>query len=65
MKNLKKYAIIETGARLIKSDIKSEVSTLKNQYPSCEDLKLDSVFSSISTHLNSTGNIVRWERHKT
>jgi len=37
-----KCAIIETAARLIRSDIKSQVSTVTNQYPSSEDLKLDS-----------------------
>ena len=42
----KKRDIIETAPRLIKSDIKSHVSTVTNQYPSCEDLKLDSVHRS-------------------
>ena len=46
-----KRAIIETAARLIKSDIKSEVFTMKNQYPNSEDLKLDSALSFIPTSL--------------
>ena len=48
-----KRAIIETAARLIKSDIKSQVSTVKNQYPSSEDLKLDSALSFIPTSLRT------------
>jgi len=32
-----KRAIIETAARLIRSDIKFQVSTVTNQYPSRED----------------------------
>ena len=39
-KESQKRAIIETASRLIKSDIKSEVVTLTNWYPSSEDLKL-------------------------
>ena len=46
-----KLAIIETAARLIKSDIQSEVFTMKNQYPSSDDLKLDSALSFIPTGL--------------
>ena len=48
-----KRAIIETAARLIKSDIKSQVSTVKNQYPSSEDLKYDSALSFIPTSLRT------------
>ena len=46
-----KRAIIETAARLIKSDIISEVSTVTSQYPSSHDLKLDSALSFIPTSL--------------
>ena len=46
-----KRAIIETADRLIKSDIKSQISTAINQYPSSEDLKLDSALSFIPTSL--------------
>ena len=46
-----KRAIIETAARLIKSDIKSQVSSVTNQYPSSSDLKLDSALSFIPTSL--------------
>ena len=45
----KKRAIIETAARLIKSDIKTNVPSVTNEYPSIETLKLDSglTFASI------------------
>ena len=48
-----KRAIIETAARLIRSDIKSQVSTVTNQYPSSDDLKLDSSLSFIPTSLRT------------
>ena len=48
-----KRAIIETAARLIRSDIKFQVSTVTNQYPSSEDLKLDSALSFIPTSLRT------------
>ena len=46
-----KRAIIETAARLIKSDIISEVSTVTSQYPSSHDLQLDSALAFIPTSL--------------
>ena len=48
-----KRAIIETAARLIRSDIKSQVSTVTNQYPSSDDLKLDLSLSFIPTSLRT------------
>ena len=48
-----KRAIIENAARLIRSDTKSQVSTVTNQYPSSEDLKLDSALSFIPTSLRT------------
>ena len=48
-----KRAIIETAARIIRSDIKSQVSTMTNQYPSSDDLKLDSSPSFIPTSLRT------------
>ena len=48
-----KRAIIETAARLIKIDIKSQVSTVKNQYPSSEELILDSALSFIPTSMRT------------
>ncbi|KAG7178151.1 hypothetical protein Hamer_G003931 [Homarus americanus] len=42
-----KQAIIETAARLIKSDIKSNVPSLTDQYPSAKSLKLDSALSFV------------------
>ena len=46
-----KRAITETAARLIKNDIKSQVSSVTNQYPRSDDLKLDSALSFIPTSL--------------
>ena len=46
-----KRAFIETAARLMRSDIKSQVSTVRNQYLSSDDLKLDSSLSFIPTSL--------------
>lgn len=37
-----KQAIIQTGARLIKSDIKTNVPSVTDQYPSTKTLELDS-----------------------
>jgi hypothetical protein len=37
-----KKALLETAARLIKSDIKSSVSAVNDQYPTTEMLKLQS-----------------------
>jgi hypothetical protein len=48
-----KRAIIETTARLIKCDIKSQVSTVTNQYPRSVVLKLDSALSFIPTSLRT------------
>ncbi|KAH3793500.1 hypothetical protein DPMN_147013 [Dreissena polymorpha] len=48
-----KRAIMETASRLIKSDIKSEVVTLTNCYPSSEDLKLESALSFLPTSLRT------------
>ncbi|KAG7176443.1 hypothetical protein Hamer_G021273 [Homarus americanus] len=42
-----KQAIIETAAQLIKSDIKSNVPSLTDQYPSAKSLKLDSALSFV------------------
>ena len=42
-----KLAIIDTAARLIKSDIKSNVQSQTDQYPSTESLKLDTAISYI------------------
>ncbi|KAG7156758.1 hypothetical protein Hamer_G006773 [Homarus americanus] len=42
-----KQAFIETAARLIKSDIKSNVPSLTDQYPSAKSLKLDSALSFV------------------
>ena len=49
-----KRANIETAARLMRSDIKSQDSTVTNQYPSSDDLKLDSSLSFIPTSLQTT-----------
>ena len=57
MKNHKKRAIIETAAKLIKSDIKTNVPSVTNEYPSTETLKLDSALTyipaTLRTFLNS------------
>ena len=42
-----KQIIIETAAQLIKSDIKSNVPSLTNQYPSAKMLDLDSALSFV------------------
>ncbi|KAG7156410.1 hypothetical protein Hamer_G006161 [Homarus americanus] len=46
-KESQRQAIIETAARLIKSDIKSNVPSLTDQYPSAKSLKLDSALSFV------------------
>ena len=51
-----KQAIIETAARLIKSDIKSNVPSLTNQYPSAKSLKLDSALSFVPVTLRTLLN---------
>lgn len=47
-----KRAIIETAARLIKSDIKTNVPSVTDQYPSSEMLKLDSTLAYIPKTLH-------------
>eukprot|EP00057_Strongylocentrotus_purpuratus_P016873 XP_011671347.1 PREDICTED: uncharacterized protein LOC105441677 [Strongylocentrotus purpuratus] len=47
-----KKAIIETAARLIKSDIKTKVPSVTDQYPSSEMLKLDSTLAYIPETLH-------------
>ena len=51
-----KQAIIETAVRLIKSDIKSNVPCLTNQYPSAKSLKLDSALSFVPDTLQTLLN---------
>ncbi|KAH3788813.1 hypothetical protein DPMN_166975 [Dreissena polymorpha] len=61
-----KRAIIETASRFIKSDIKSEVVTLTNWYPSSEDLKLESALSFFPTSLRTQLETLFYgKRHKT
>ena len=47
MKNHKKNAMIEAAARLIKSDIKSDVPSNTDLYPSVQSMKLDSALSYV------------------
>ena len=42
-----KQVIIETAARLIESDIKSNVPSLANEYPSAKSLELDYALSFV------------------
>lgn len=51
-----KQAIIQTAARLIKSDIKSNVPSVMDQYPSIESLQLDSALSFIPETLRTLLN---------
>lgn len=51
-----KQAIIETAARFIKSDIKSNVTSLADQYPSATSLKLDSALSFVPDSLRTLLN---------
>jgi hypothetical protein len=46
-----KKALLETAARLIKSDIKSSVSAVNDQYPTTEMLKLQSAVDYIPESL--------------
>ncbi len=53
----KKMAIIETAAKLIKSDIKSHISSVDNEYPSNpRPLKLNSALSFIPDTLSTLLN---------
>ena len=53
-----KRAVIETAAKLIKIDIKSQVSAVTNQYPSSDDLNLDSALLFILTSLRTALEIL-------
>ena len=44
---IQKRAIIETAARLIKSNIKTYVPSVTNRYPGTQELKLDSSLTFI------------------
>ena len=48
-----KMAIIETAAKLIKSDIKSHISSVTNEYPSTQTFKLNSALSFIPDTLRT------------
>ena len=51
-----KQVIIETAARLIKSDIKSNVPSLTNEYPSAKSLELDYALSFVPGTLRTLLN---------
>ena len=42
-----KMTLIETAAKLIKSDIKSQIPSLTNEYPSSQTIKLDSALTFV------------------
>ena len=48
-----KRAVLEAAARLIKSDIKTNVPTVKDQYPTTEELKLQAALDYIPESLRS------------
>jgi 5'-3' exonuclease len=51
-----KRAIIDTAARLVKSDIKTNIPSVTNEYPSTETLKLDSALNYIPDTLRTMLN---------
>ena len=51
-----KQVIIETAARLVKSDIKSNVPSLTNEYPSAKSLELDYALSFVPGTLRTLLN---------
>jgi hypothetical protein len=51
-----KQVIIETAARLIESDIKSNVPSLANEYPSAKSLELDYTLSFVPGTLRTLLN---------
>ena len=51
-----KQAIIQTAARLIKSDIKSNVQSITDHYPSTKSLELDSALSFVPETLRTLLN---------
>ena len=56
MKKCKKRAIIETAARLIRSDIKSNVPFVTDYYLKADDLKLDSTLGFLPEALRKMLN---------
>ena len=59
----RKRAIIETAARLIKSDIKINLPSKTNEYPSTDALRLDSALAYIPATLLILKFPVNGERH--
>ena len=50
-KDIQKKAMIETAARLIKSDIKTMVMPILNEYPKASDIQIDSALKYVSQSL--------------
>ena len=53
MKNCKKRAIIETATRPIKSDIKTDVPSVCDQYPNAETIRLQTALDYITDSLRT------------